>query len=57
MPHGGLSDDLVEELYATLNVHVQDARSRKYINIIGGDFNAEVGCHQPGDDEDVIGDH
>ncbi len=31
--------------------------THKYINIIGGDFNAEAGCYQESDDKDVIGDH
>ena len=36
---------------------MEDAKGRRLAYIIGGDFNAEIGERQPGEDERVLGRH
>ena len=54
-PHGGLPEDQVEALFATVEAECTEARNRKYKLVIAGDFNAEVGSRNDLDDASVIG--
>ena len=55
MPHSGQSEEEVEAVYSSLSKHLIDAKGRRCINIIAGDFNADVGVRQDEDDPAVIG--
>ena len=56
-PHAGLQDASVEALYAAINADMVAAKKRGLQVVLGGDFNAEVGARQPGEEEKVLGAH
>ena len=47
MPHAKYPDETVEKLYDEISREVTRARKQKQVVIIAGDWNAEVGCHDP----------
>ena len=55
MPHAAMPDEEVATVHEVLDDALRAARARKYINLIAGDFNAEVGTIQDGDDCRIIG--
>eukprot|EP00973_Karenia_brevis_P050476 7005828-Karenia_brevis.AAC.1 len=55
MPHSGHSDDDVDEMYGLLENQCAEAKQRKYLITLAGDFNAEVGTCSEYDDPEVIG--
>ena len=56
-PHAGRPDREVEALYAAIEEDMEDAKRRKADIVIGGDFNAELGGRQQGEDSRIIGNH
>ena len=48
-PHSGCNEEDVEVVYEMLAENLNDARRRIYLNIIGGDFNAQAGRRQDHD--------
>ena len=54
-PHAGLQDDKVEALHDAIDDEVDKARRRGSHVIIGGDFNAEVGARQEGEQSNPRG--
>ena len=57
MPHGGYSDQDIEEMYSMIDGVLDDARKKQRIVILGGDWNAEAGQRQPGEQDMSIGIH
>ena len=57
MPHGGHSDSEVEAVYAKLDAECRNARAKGAKIIIGGDFNAQVGCRTEYDNVHILGDN
>ena len=56
-PHTGKKDEEVEAMYAATDADSVASRSRGAVILVGGDFNAEVGAKQQGEDESIIGKH
>ena len=56
-PHAGLKDEKVEALYAAIDGEVEAARNRASLVVIGGDFNAEIGPRQEGEDDAIVGNY
>jgi exonuclease III len=55
MPHGGQSDDSVEQVYSTLAEQCDEATEKGYNILLAGDFNAEVGICSEFDDKQIVG--
>ena len=56
-PHSQYSDDCVEAVYETLLENLVWSRRRGFMNIIAGDFNAQVGAQKEYDDSCILGAH
>ena len=55
MPHSAQPDEDVDEVYAAIGKHCNEAKSKGYMNILTGDFNAEIGTCRDFDDPAVVG--
>jgi len=55
MPHGGYSDVHVEAVYAAIEQQLSYARQHSMRCVLAGDFNAEVGCQEAEDDDNILG--
>ena len=55
MPHGGRSDEEVEQSYHELDKLHVEATQKSYTTVYGGDWNAIAGHWVYGDDEKVLG--
>ena len=54
-PHGGYSEDEVQEVYNVISEILDETRKRKEMIMIAGDFNAEIGPIMDQDNSKYIG--
>ena len=54
-PHAGYADPCVEEMYNYLSTEHSQAKIRRRISVVAGDWNACVGVAGPGEPDKVIG--
>jgi hypothetical protein len=55
MPHCGYHEDEVEAMYTKISRLLQEARSKKRLILLGGDWNAEVQATQPARSGSTVG--
>ena len=55
MPHGGLPDEDVEDIYGQLDKVLDAAKKAKRTCILVGDWNAVVGSFRDGDQDEIVG--
>ena len=55
MPHGGYHEAAVEAMYAKISGLLQEARSKKRVIFLGGDWNAEVQATQSSRSGSTVG--
>ena len=57
LPHSWAKDEEFDAVCAELEYESRKEGERGAVMVIGGDFNAEIGLRQPGEDDAVIGLH
>eukprot|EP00973_Karenia_brevis_P004081 560190-Karenia_brevis.AAC.1 len=55
MPHVGYSDLEVESTYQQIDDILAKTRAARHFALLGGDWNAEVGRRQPGEEGSAVG--
>ena len=55
MPHAGYSEDSEEEVYETLYMVIEVARSKQMTVMLAGEWNAQAGKHDETDETNAIG--